>query len=60
MKLVAFFKGYNVDKFHWSMFWVFLKLFLFGFVAAIFDIVHDVEAIFRIPQLLTGFFLNYE
>ena len=48
MKLVAFFKGYNVDKFHWSMFWAFLKLFLFGFVAAIFDIVHDVEAIFRI------------
>ena len=44
MKLVAFFKGYNVDKFYWSMFWVFLKLFLFGFVAAIFDIVQDVEA----------------
>ena len=49
MKVVAFFKGYNVDEFHWSMFWVFLKLVLFDFVAAIFDIVHDVEAIFRIP-----------
>ena len=45
---MAFFKGYNVDKFYWSMFLVFLKSFLFGFVAAIFDIVHDVEAIFRI------------
>ena len=32
------------------MFCVFLKLsFLFGFVAAIFDIVHDMEAIFGIP-----------
>ena len=49
MKLVAFFKGYNVEKLYWVMFWVFLKLFLFGFVAAIFDIVHNVEAIFRIP-----------
>ena len=48
MKLVAFFKGYSVDKFYCSMILVFLKSFLFGFVAAIFNRVHDMEAIFRI------------
>ena len=45
MKLVAFFKGYNVDKF-WGIFEIII---FFGFVDAIFDIVHDVETIFRFP-----------
>ena len=44
MKLVAFFKGYNVVNVLGI-----LNYFLLGFVAALFDIVHDVEAILHIP-----------
>ena len=33
---------------------VFLKLLFFCFVDAIFDLVHDVEATFPLPQLLTA------
>ena len=38
------------------------EIFLFCFVFAICDLVHDVETIFSIPKLLTasGFFLKYE
>ena len=39
-----FFKGYNIGWFMWS-FRIFELLF-FCFVVAIFDLVHDVEAIF--------------
>ena len=40
----------------WFWFFKFLKLvFLFVFfVVAIFDLVHDVEAIFHLPKVLTA------
>ena len=39
-------KGYNVGRFQLSFFFVLLKLILGGFVVAICDLVHDVEAFF--------------
>ena len=33
---------------------VLLKLICFGFLVAIFDLVHDVEAIFYLSKLLTA------
>ena len=33
---------------------IFLKIIIFCFVVAIFDLVHEVEAIFPFPELLTA------
>ena len=48
--------GYNVGWFKWSLFRIF-EIISFCFVVAIFDLVHDVEAIYMydIFLLLTTF-----
>ena len=43
-----FVKEYNVGWFWWSFFSYFLNH-CFFFVVAIFDLVHNVEAIFHLP-----------
>ena len=46
-------KGYNVGCFYRSFFS--LKILIFGlFIVAMSDLVHDVEAIFALSQLLTA------
>ena len=43
-------KGYNVAKDGFSgQFFQFLEIIIFCIVVAIFDLVHDVEAIFLLP-----------
>ena len=42
-------RGTTQDGFTWYFFSVFFESIIFGFVVAIFDLVHDVEAIFHLP-----------
>ena len=37
-----------------NLFSIYFTIFIFCFVVGIFDLVHDVEAIFHLPELLTA------
>ena len=46
----ATYKGYSVGWFYDHLFFRIFEIICFCFVVAIFDLVHDVETIFHLPN----------